>query len=94
MVASAKAKKYKVKDEHLSWEEFSQASYWMLNSLKQQEWPEEQVEMIRDFWIVLESHDWRYDPSNSQKRALLVYQGFGEIDIRPWARQMLSVSSH
>ena len=36
-VASAKAKKHKVKDEHLSWEEFGQASYQMLNSLKQQE---------------------------------------------------------
>ena len=31
--------------------------------------------MIRDFWIALESHDWRHDPSNSWKRALLIYQG-------------------
>jgi hypothetical protein len=73
--AAAKAKKHKVKDEHLSWEEFGQASYRMLNSLRQQEWPEVRIEMIRDFWITLESHDWRHEPSNSRKKALLIYQG-------------------
>ncbi|KIK79408.1 hypothetical protein PAXRUDRAFT_16346 [Paxillus rubicundulus Ve08.2h10] len=35
--ASAKAKKHKVRDEHLTWEEFSQANYRMITAMKQQE---------------------------------------------------------
>ncbi|KAF8836643.1 hypothetical protein BDN67DRAFT_1014515 [Paxillus ammoniavirescens] len=41
MAASAKAKKHKVRDEHLTWEEFSQANYHMIVVMKQQEWPDE-----------------------------------------------------
>ncbi|KAF8836270.1 hypothetical protein BDN67DRAFT_1014839 [Paxillus ammoniavirescens] len=37
----AKAKKHKVRDEHLTWEEFSQANYCMIVAIKQQEWPDE-----------------------------------------------------
>ncbi|KAI9566673.1 hypothetical protein HD554DRAFT_2174091 [Boletus coccyginus] len=33
--ASVKAKKYKVKDEALSWEEFGRANYRMLNAMRQ-----------------------------------------------------------
>ncbi|KIK76717.1 hypothetical protein PAXRUDRAFT_17998 [Paxillus rubicundulus Ve08.2h10] len=36
--ASVKAKKHKVRDEQLSWEEFSQANYCMITVMKQQEW--------------------------------------------------------
>ena len=72
---SVRAKKYKVKDKALSWEEFSQASYRMLNTMRQQEWPANRLKMIRDFWVALESHFWCHDSSEYQRRALLVYQG-------------------
>ena len=73
--ASAKAKKHKVKDEHLSWEEFSQVGYRMIAAMRQQEWPKEQVNMVRNFWIAFETHTWRHDPSKYRKKALLLYQG-------------------
>ena len=73
--ASAKAKKHKVKDEHLSWEEFSQAGYHMIAAMRQQEWPEEWVNMVRNFWIAFKTHTWRHNPSEYCKRALLLYQG-------------------
>ncbi|KAF8416240.1 hypothetical protein L210DRAFT_3656716 [Boletus edulis BED1] len=37
----------KVKDESLSWEEFGQANYRMLNAMQQQEWPEDRLKMVR-----------------------------------------------
>ncbi|KAF8547080.1 hypothetical protein OG21DRAFT_1396951, partial [Imleria badia] len=61
-------------DEHLSWEEFSQANYRMLNAMKQQEWPIDRIDMVRDFWVTLETHDWCHDLSEYRKRALLLYQ--------------------
>ena len=73
--AAVKAKECKVKDEHLTWEEFSQANYRMLNAMRQQDWLEECMIMVQDFWLALESHEWRHDPSKFRKRALLVYQG-------------------
>ena len=71
----AKVKKHRVKDKHLSWEEFSQANYCMLNTMKQQDWPEEWVAMVRDFWIALKLYQWRHNVSDSHKKALLLYQG-------------------
>ncbi|KAF8836641.1 hypothetical protein BDN67DRAFT_983784 [Paxillus ammoniavirescens] len=68
--ASIRVKECKVKDEHLTWEEFSQANYRMLNAMQQQDWPN-----IRDFWLALKGHKWRHNPSEYRKRALLIYQG-------------------
>ncbi|KAI9464837.1 hypothetical protein HD554DRAFT_2315777 [Boletus coccyginus] len=47
----------------------------MLNTMCQQEWPADHLQMIRDFWVTIESHSWRHDPSKYRQRALLVYQG-------------------
>ncbi|KIJ10747.1 hypothetical protein PAXINDRAFT_16293 [Paxillus involutus ATCC 200175] len=41
MAASAKAKKHKVRDKHLTWDELSQVNYCMIVAMKQQEWPDE-----------------------------------------------------
>ncbi|KIK79783.1 hypothetical protein PAXRUDRAFT_160328 [Paxillus rubicundulus Ve08.2h10] len=72
---SIRVKECKVKDEHLTWEEFSQVNYQMLNAMWQQDWPNEHIVMIRDFWLALEGHEWRHDPSEYRKQALLIYQG-------------------
>ncbi|KAF8546402.1 hypothetical protein OG21DRAFT_1491251 [Imleria badia] len=69
------AKKQKVKDEHLSWEEFSQANYRMVAAMKQQDWPDDRLNMVCDFWITFEMHTWRHDTSKYRKRVLLLYQG-------------------
>ena len=73
--AAAKAKKHKIKDERLSWEEFSQANFRMLNCMKLEDWLQERVAMVRDFWVALETHDWHHDTSETRKQALLLYQG-------------------
>lgn len=73
--ASAKAKKHKVKDEHLSWEEFGQANYRMIAAMKQQEWLTERVNMVHNFWITFETHAWRHDTSEYRKKVLLLYEG-------------------
>ena len=72
---SVRAKKYKVRDEVLPWEEFSQANYRMLGAMRQQEWPDNRLKMVRDFWVTLETHFWCHDSSEYRRRALLVYQG-------------------
>ena len=68
-------KKYKVKDEALSWEEFGQANYRMLGAMHQQEWPDDHLKMVHDFWVALETHFWHHDSSKYCRHALLVYQG-------------------
>ena len=73
--ALVKAKKYKVKDEVLSWEEFGKANYRMLNAIRQQDWPVEWLDMVRLFWLTIEGHDWRHNPSEYHKCTLLIYQG-------------------
>ena len=86
--ASAKAKKHKVKDDHLSWEEFSQAGYRMIAAMREQEWPEERVNMVCNFWIAFEMHTWRHDPSKYRKRALLLYTYAAKIDTVPTVRAL------
>ena len=64
-----------MKDEALSWGEFGLANYRMLNAMRQQEWLADRLQTIRDFWVTIESHSWRHDPSEYRQHALLVYQG-------------------
>lgn len=47
----------------------------MLNTMQQQDWPEKCTIIVWDFWLALESHEWRHNPSKFRKWALLVYQG-------------------
>jgi len=43
--------------------------------MRQQDWPAERLDMVRLFWLAIEGHEWRHDPSEYRKRALLLYQG-------------------
>ncbi|KIK76889.1 hypothetical protein PAXRUDRAFT_168527, partial [Paxillus rubicundulus Ve08.2h10] len=56
-------------------EEFSQAKYCMLNTMRQQDWPEEHISMIRNFWLELENHKYWHGICKFSKNALLIYQG-------------------
>ena len=72
---SVREKKYKVKDEALSWEEFGQANYRMLSTMHQQEWPDDHLKMVRDFWVTIETHFWHHNSSEYHRCTLLAYQG-------------------
>ncbi|KIK81795.1 hypothetical protein PAXRUDRAFT_85670, partial [Paxillus rubicundulus Ve08.2h10] len=62
-------------DKHLTWENFSQPNYCMIAVMKQQEWPDKFISMICNFWVTFETHLWRHNLSEYQKRVLLPYQG-------------------
>ncbi|KAG1889751.1 uncharacterized protein F5891DRAFT_965204 [Suillus fuscotomentosus] len=48
------------KDENLSWEEFNEAAPCMITAMKQQEWPEDRINMHISFWTALQNHRWRH----------------------------------
>ncbi|KAJ8589189.1 hypothetical protein M405DRAFT_818456 [Rhizopogon salebrosus TDB-379] len=62
-------------DENLSWEEFNEAASRMINSMKENGWPDDRVNMHVQFWSALQNHRWRYSQDKIRQRALLVYQG-------------------
>ncbi|KAN0078389.1 hypothetical protein V8E55_010446 [Tylopilus felleus] len=72
--AAVKSKDCKVHDEDLSWEEFSEANYRMLKAMRQQDWPNECTNMMCDFWLALEGHDFCHGECEYGKHALLLHQ--------------------
>ncbi|KAH7919126.1 hypothetical protein BV22DRAFT_1099823, partial [Leucogyrophana mollusca] len=62
------------KDEHLTWEEFLEAAPRMIDSMKDNRWKKERVDMFIGFWSAIQNHRWRHSFDPLQQRALLVYQ--------------------
>ncbi|KIK81272.1 hypothetical protein PAXRUDRAFT_15324 [Paxillus rubicundulus Ve08.2h10] len=73
-LSSVKAGASLVKDEDLTWEEFGQVNYRMLNAMCEYNWPEERIKMYIDLWLAIETHRWRHDTSAFGKKVLLIYQ--------------------
>ncbi|KIK91074.1 hypothetical protein PAXRUDRAFT_13981 [Paxillus rubicundulus Ve08.2h10] len=73
-LSSVKAKSSLVKDEDLTWEEFSQANFCMINAMHESEWPDEHIWMHVDFWLSIETHEWCHDTSSYNRSSLLTYQ--------------------
>jgi hypothetical protein len=63
------------KDEDLSWEQFNEATPRMINSMRENDWPEARVQMHIEFWSALMNHRWCHDLDKVRQRALLTYQG-------------------
>ncbi|KIJ13889.1 hypothetical protein PAXINDRAFT_13215 [Paxillus involutus ATCC 200175] len=72
---SPKAKESIIKDEDLTWGQFTQAHPRMAAAMRECGWPEERAQTLIDFWMAIESSDWCHDGSSHSKRALLIYQG-------------------
>ncbi|KAF9236638.1 hypothetical protein BU15DRAFT_63807 [Melanogaster broomeanus] len=72
-LAEVKAKNCTL-DEDLTWEEFSEAKLRMLGDMKRHSWDKDRIDMVRAFWIEIESHHWRHSTDEFNKRALLVFQ--------------------
>jgi hypothetical protein len=62
-------------DEDLSWEEFNEAAPRMINSMRDNGWPDARMDMHIKFWSALQNHRWRHSRDKTKQRALLVYQG-------------------
>ncbi|KIK92063.1 hypothetical protein PAXRUDRAFT_104336, partial [Paxillus rubicundulus Ve08.2h10] len=62
-------------DEDLSWEEFSKANIRMLQDMERHSWEKARIDMVQSFWIEIKSHHWCHNINDSNKHALLVFQG-------------------
>ncbi|KAI6020588.1 hypothetical protein EDC04DRAFT_2575922 [Pisolithus marmoratus] len=63
-----------IKDEDLSWEQFSKASIRILGAMKEHDWQQDRIDMHVKFWTALEVHPWRRSTHNHFKSALCLYQ--------------------
>ncbi|KAJ2926233.1 hypothetical protein H1R20_g10853, partial [Candolleomyces eurysporus] len=74
--ATLKASKVLVKDEDLSWEDFTASYLRALNAMANSGWPQDRVQMFARFWSNVHLHPWNstLDPTGCDRRALLIYQ--------------------
>jgi len=63
-----------VKDENLTWEQFNEAAPRMVTLMKENDWPDDRINMHISFWSALQNHRWRHDFDVHKQRALLLYQ--------------------
>ncbi|KAG2127656.1 uncharacterized protein EDB93DRAFT_1269939 [Suillus bovinus] len=63
-----------VKDENLTWEQFNEAAPHMITLMKENDWPEDRMNMHITFWSALQNHQWCHDFDIHKKRAILLYQ--------------------
>lgn len=62
------------KDENLTWEQFNEAAPRMIVLMKENDWPDDRIDMHVSFWSALQNHRWRHDFDTHKQRALLLYQ--------------------
>lgn len=72
--SSARDKLAVIKDEDLTWEQFSKASVRMLSAMREHDWQNDRIDMHVKFWTALEVHPWCRSTYNHLKQALLLYQ--------------------
>ncbi|KAG2137013.1 hypothetical protein DEU56DRAFT_736994 [Suillus clintonianus] len=63
-----------IKDENLTWEQFNKSAPRMITLMKENDWPDDQINMHISFWSALQNHRWRHDFDTHKQRALLLYQ--------------------
>ncbi|KAG2084656.1 hypothetical protein BD769DRAFT_1646214 [Suillus cothurnatus] len=63
-----------IKDDNLTWEQFNEAAPRMIVSMKENDWPEDRIDMHIAFWSALQNHRWRHAFDTHKQRALLLYQ--------------------
>jgi hypothetical protein len=76
-----------IKDENLTWEQFNEAAPRMIALMKENDWPDDRVDMHISFWSALQNHRWRHDFNAHKQWALLLYQA------QQWRRWHLAVGS-
>ncbi|KAG2122279.1 hypothetical protein BD769DRAFT_1670907 [Suillus cothurnatus] len=50
-----------IKDESLTWEQFNKAAPCMITLMKENDWPNNRVNMFISFWSALQNHRWHHD---------------------------------
>ncbi|KAI6027142.1 hypothetical protein EDC04DRAFT_2573143, partial [Pisolithus marmoratus] len=59
-LATAQMKGSTMRDEDLSWEEFSEVAHCLATTMKENDWLEERIDSHIKFWLALKSHPWRH----------------------------------
>jgi hypothetical protein len=72
--SSANEEKGLIKDQDLSWEEFTIASAHMIDAMDKAEWPQDQISMMTAFWGGIQIHPFRSSSSALNRNMLLLYQ--------------------
>jgi hypothetical protein len=49
-----------LKDEDLTWKQFNEAVPHMIGSMKENDWPEDRVDMHVAFWSALQNYHWHH----------------------------------
>jgi len=62
-----------IKDKNLTWEQFNEAAPCMITLMKENDWPNDRVNMFISFWSALQNHRWRHDFGVHKQRVLLLY---------------------
>ncbi|KAG1903423.1 isoprenoid synthase domain-containing protein [Suillus fuscotomentosus] len=63
-----------VKDENLTWEQFNESAPHMVTFMKDNDWPDDRVNMHIAFWSTLQNHRWHHDFDTHKQSTLLLYQ--------------------
>ncbi|KAG2145676.1 hypothetical protein BD769DRAFT_1771727 [Suillus cothurnatus] len=63
-----------IKDDNLTWEQFNEAAPCMIVSMKENDWPEDWIDMHVAFWSALQNHRWCHAFNTHKQWALLLYQ--------------------
>ncbi|KIK77297.1 hypothetical protein PAXRUDRAFT_76249, partial [Paxillus rubicundulus Ve08.2h10] len=53
---------------------FGQAAVRLLTAMRDNDWPEERIQIHADMWLALEVHEWCHDTCEHRQRAPLLYQ--------------------
>lgn len=71
-----RASSVNIKDEDLTWDEFSVGTLRMVAVMEELNWPSSHIRMFGDFWGGLHQHPFNtaVDPTGIDRRALLIYQ--------------------
>ncbi|KAF6759434.1 hypothetical protein DFP72DRAFT_135104 [Ephemerocybe angulata] len=77
LAAGSRSLVTKVKDDELTWEEFSVAGQRFIEAIRLAGWSSEHVAMFGRFYSAISLHKWRteVDPMGIKRRALLIYAG-------------------
>ncbi|KIJ09014.1 hypothetical protein PAXINDRAFT_88067 [Paxillus involutus ATCC 200175] len=73
-IAAAKAKETVIPDHELTWPQIDEATFCLLQAMKECGWEEDRVNAHLQFWMNLSVHEWRHDPEDAARQALIVYQ--------------------
>jgi hypothetical protein len=60
--------------QNLTWEQFNEVAPNMIALMKENDWPDNRIDMHISFWSALQNHHWRHDFDDHKQHMLLLYK--------------------